>query len=81
MVTKSTGSDTPAETTEKVVKYIGTADVREIDSAAWKNVGVEDQNKVVWDRKNQFTVPVKDLQPGAVRYCDEDDEGFVVTEA
>lgn len=64
----------------KVVRYIGTADVREIDKAGWDNAGVTDQNKVVWNRKNNWTVPVEDLSDAAVAYADEQDSGFVVTD-
>jgi hypothetical protein len=65
----------------KVVKYIGTADVREIDAAAWKNAGVEDQHKVVWSAANNWQVSVDDLTPDAVNYCDTNDTGFVITDA
>lgn len=78
-------SSAPSEETKvssaKVVKYIGTADVREIDTAGWKNAGVEDQNKVVWDKRNNFTVSVEDLSDSAVAYCDEVDDGFVLADA
>lgn len=79
--TTKSGTDTPAKTTEKVVKYIGTADVREIDAASWRNVGIEDQNKVVWNRANKWSVPVSELTEAAVKYADEDDDGFVVQDA
>ena len=65
----------------KVVKYIGTADVREIDAASWKNVGADGQAKVVWDQKNKWSVPVADLSKEAVKYLDEQDSGFVVADA
>lgn len=55
----------------KVVKYIGTSDVRIIDQAAWKNVDVEDQGKVVWSEKNKWRVDAADLSDGALAYCDE----------
>lgn len=76
MVTKAGA----ATTSTKVVKYVGTADVREIDAAAWKQVEVEDQGKVVWDKKNKWAVPVSDLSEAAVRYLDENDSGFVIVE-
>lgn len=72
---------TPKVTSGKVVVYVGSADVRSIDKAAWDAVGVKDQNKVVWDKKNNFTVPVADLSDAAVAYCDEQDKGFVVRDA
>lgn len=65
----------------KVVKYIGTADRRVIAAKDWKAVGVNDQQQVVWDRSNLFTVPVADLKEGAVEYLDKVDAGFVVTDA
>lgn len=65
----------------KVVKYVGTADVREIDKAGWENAGVTDQNKVVWNKKNRWTVPVEDLSDAAVAYCDDQDSGFAVVDA
>lgn len=67
-----------AKLTKKVVVYVGTADVREIDAAAWKNAGVNDQKLVRWERATGFEVPVSDLTADAVRYCDERDDGFVV---
>ena len=56
------------------VKYVGTADVREINAAAWKNVGAEDK-LVRWDSSNKHTVPVADLSDAALKYL-ESDEGF-----
>lgn len=64
----------------KVVKYIGTADVREIDAAGWKNAGIE-HGKVVWDSKNKHSVPVADLSKDALAYLENDDDGFVVVDA
>jgi len=78
---KAQEGDSPkATTTQKVVKYVGTADQRVIEAKDWKSVGVEDQGKVVWDQKNKFTVPASELNEGALRYADEDDSGLVVTE-
>lgn len=71
----------PKVASGKVVQYVGTADVRIIDKAGWDNAGVRDQNKVVWDKKNKWTVPVEDLSDAAVAYCDEEDSGFVVKDA
>lgn len=64
-----------------VVKYIGTSDIRSIDAESWKNVGVDDQNKVVWNRGNGWSIHVADLSKSAVAYLDKDDDGFVVQEA
>lgn len=65
----------------KVVRYVGTADIREIDAAAWKAVDVDDQNLVRWHKGNNWTVSVEDLSDDAVAYLDEKDDGFVVTDA
>lgn len=74
-------SSKPKVASGKVVRYVGTADVREIDSAAWKTIDVDDQNLVRWHKGNNWTVPVEDLSDDAVAYLDEKDEGFVVTDA
>lgn len=73
-------ADTKTKTTTKVVKYVGTANVREIDANSWKSIDVEDQGKVVWSQKNRWKVPATDLSEAALRYLDEDDSGFVVVE-
>lgn len=62
----------------KVVQYVGTADIREIDKAGWKNADVEDQGLVRWDAKNKWRVPVEELSDDALVYLDEVDDGFVV---
>lgn len=77
---KNDSSDTKVAS-GKVAKYVGTANRRKISAADWNSIGVEDQKQVVWDKDNKFTVPVSDLQPGAVKYLDETDSGFVVTDA
>lgn len=64
----------------KVVKYVGTADVREIDAASWANVGAEGQKKLVWSKKNRFSIPASELTKEALAYVDNDDEGFVVVD-
>jgi len=52
----------------QIVRYIGGADVREIDSAAWKNVQAEGQTKVVWNKDNDFTVDASELSPEALSF-------------
>lgn len=85
----ATAAETDAEAEEapkakvksgKVVKYIGTSDVREIDAAAWKNIGI-DQDTTTWSRANNFRIPVADMAAEAVKYCEESDASFVVTDA
>lgn len=76
------GSQTKASAdSAKVVKYVGTAHIREIDAAAWKSVGVEDQNKVVWNKANNWTVSVQDLSDGAVAWMEENEDSLVLTTA
>ena len=77
----SQGNQNAKVASAKVVKYVGTADIREIDKAGWANADVNDQNKVVWNRKNNWSVSVADLSDDAVAYCDEQDDGFVVVDA
>ena len=42
------------------IRYTGFADVRSIDAAAFKRVGVEDQHKAVWDASNGFVTEVSE---------------------
>lgn len=66
--------------TKKVVRYTGSADVREIDAVSWKTVGADDQKKVVWSKDNRFQVDAADLSAPALKYLDTEDGGFVVEE-
>lgn len=61
--------------TQKAIRYVGTADVREITKAQWANIGVDDQDTTVWDTKNDFTILEKDLSKKALAYF-EKDSGF-----
>lgn len=65
----------------KVVKYIGTAQAREITRAQWKNIGVENQATVVWDASNKHTVSADDLTDKALDYINEEDDGLVIADA
>lgn len=65
----------------KVVKYVGTADVREINAASWRQAGVDDQDMVRWEKKNKWQVAVADLSKKAVAYLENEDSGFVITDA
>ena len=78
---KNEKPDTGTKTTEKVVQYVGTADVRKILKSDWNSLGIEDQEAVEWSAKNRFTVPAKDLKSAAVEYLDTQDSGFVVKDA
>lgn len=60
------------------VQYVGGADVREIDAKSWSQVGVEDQGKVVWD-KRKFRgdrLPIDKFSMGALEYMLQFDGGF-----
>lgn len=77
----SSGSsgDTPKK--DQVVEhtpYKGTVNVREIDAAAWKNVGAEDQGKISWNPKNRHQVPVSEFNKEALAYFETDPEFNIV---
>lgn len=42
------------------IKYTGYADVKEFSAKDFKDNGVDDQNKVVFDASNDFTAEVSD---------------------
>lgn len=71
------------KTAAKVVKYVGTADVREIDAKGWDNVLPEGHGakKVVFDAKNKHTIPASEFSEEQLAYFDEADSGFVVKDA
>lgn len=71
----------PAEPkTKKVVKYVGSADVRVITDEQWLGAGVTEQKTVEWNRANGHEVNASDLNADALRYVDERDDGFKVVE-
>jgi tRNA U34 5-methylaminomethyl-2-thiouridine-forming methyltransferase MnmC len=67
----------------KVVKYIGTSDIREIDAASFAQVGVKEQKKLVFDRSNGWKQDNADgnINADALAYFENDDDGFVVIDA
>lgn len=65
------------------VQYVGGAHIAEITAAQWRQVGVDGQEKVVWD-KTKFRgdrVAITDLQPGALEYLDQFDDRFRLVDA
>lgn len=67
---------------DKIVKYTGTSDVRAISKADWKAIGIDDQEGVVWDWRNDWAVPVSDLSEGALNYVKNvDDTGLKIIDA
>lgn len=64
----------------KVIKYVGTADAREISKKDWKQAGI-DHNTVRWDRSNGFTVLSADITNKEAMAVIEADDGLVVKDA
>lgn len=61
-----------------MVRYIGTADIREIaQKDGWDNVGASDGKKV-WHRANNWAIPVEEFSDEALVYLHEVDSEFVV---
>lgn len=63
--------------TTKYVRYIGTADIREITARQWSGVGAKDQAKTVWNVRNGWKLPLSDFNDNALDYF-KLDSGFVV---
>lgn len=81
MAEQSGGDKTPAKATapeakktQQGLKYVGSADVREITKAQWAKAGVEDQDKVVFNAENDFTV--KGLTDRAFEILSSDKASF-----
>lgn len=66
---------------KKVVKYTGLSDVREISKASWEAIGIDDQETVVWNWKNDWAVPVADLSEGALNYAKNVDDELKIIDA
>lgn len=81
-VEEGSGIETAKIAAATGVMYVGTAHVREIDAAAWKQAGVDDQKKVVWDNRyrGKNIVPLSSLSAGAIEYLDLYDDGFVLVD-
>jgi hypothetical protein len=52
---------------KRVVKYIGTADVRIIDDAQW-------------DKHNGFAIPVDALGPDVLSFCEQETVEFLLAD-
>lgn len=63
----------------KVVRYIGDAHRRVLSRADWKGVG-SGQGETVWEKKNNFSIPLDDFDADAQAYI-ETDEALVVVDA
>lgn len=61
------------------IQYTGNADTRTINARSWRIAGVEDQNKVEWNKSNNFVQEVSEdaakfllALPDFVRVDDDD---------
>jgi hypothetical protein len=54
----------------RFVRYVGTADLRKISRADWKQAGVASQADVVWNHANGFKVLESDLSEEALALLD-----------
>lgn len=52
-------------------KYVGTAVQRIIKKESWESIGIKGQDTVSWDRSNNWTVPLKDLNSDAKKHIEE----------
>lgn len=66
--TKDKTDETDKVEQVEVVRYVGSADAREIDALSFKRADVEDQKKVVWNSDNGHEVSAADLSPSALEY-------------
>ena len=63
----------------KVVRYIGSADRRQILKSEWADAGVKGQDTVVWEDTNGWTVLAEKLSDDALQIIEEDD-GLVIVD-
>jgi hypothetical protein len=71
-VTQYVVTDAPDFPDHGLVWYVGSSDVRIISRSDWEKVGVE-QEDVVWNADNQFTVPVGSLSPDTLPFLTPDE--------
>lgn len=72
--------ETPELKSSKVVKYIGPADTRIIKHPDWDAVNVADQDDIVWQKSNGWSVPVDLLNDAALDYVDNRDPDFIIAD-
>lgn len=72
--------DKPKVVSAKVVQYVGTADIREIDAKGWDNVLPEGHGatKVVFNKANKWRISASEFSDAQLEYFDSEDDGFVV---
>lgn len=68
-----------SEEPPKIVKYVGTADVRRITKADWKSIGIEAE-ALEWSVANNHSVPLEGLNADVVEYLTAKDDGFKVVD-
>lgn len=72
----------PPRSTVKMVKYVGTADVREITPTEAKAADMEGVDKVArWSKANGWMIPVASLPDDLLRYVEDSDDGFEIIDA
>lgn len=60
----------PVEEQDSDAEYVifrGVSHIRRITEEQWKQAGVEDQPETVWDKGNNFQVPVSELSEKAIK--------------
>lgn len=80
-VSDEPSSEEPRKTTKQVVKYEGLHSERVIEARDWKQAGVEDQQKTVWDALNDWQIDASEFTDRALNYVKNlDQTGLVVKE-
>lgn len=70
------GGDT-SDDAEKFIKFKAHNGTRVIEAKDWKSVGVDDQGKAVWDKRNAWRLPASEFSPKALNYLLQVDGEFV----
>lgn len=56
----------PLDADAEYVEYKGKATIRRITQSDWEKARVKGQGEVVWDKSNDFQVPLSDLNSAAL---------------
>jgi hypothetical protein len=76
-----TTADAPAGKTMRMVKYVGTADVREITPEEADSADIKGVDKIArWSKANGWMMPVASLPADLLRYLEDVDDGFDIVE-
>jgi hypothetical protein len=63
---RPTGPVEPLDAEANYVQYKGRGQMRRITEAQWRQARVEDQGEIVWDKANNFKVPLSDFNDQAL---------------